>query len=113
MGPKLLGAGFVLLQPLLLRVGLAGPRHNKDRCERKNRSIESRFHRVTPYAGARPAHVIYFEGVEGRTLWSVVRYLDGENLSHPMRVRSAACGPLAGQKQIERNFSPGTAIKTN
>jgi hypothetical protein len=33
-----------------LCVGLAGPRDNQDRRERKNRSIERRFHRVTPYA---------------------------------------------------------------
>jgi hypothetical protein len=37
----------------LLRAGLTGGRDNKDCCKRKNRSIESRFHRVTPYAAAR------------------------------------------------------------
>ena len=53
VGPELLGAGLVFLQGLLLRAGLAGPRDNEDCCERKNRSIESRFHRVTPYAAWR------------------------------------------------------------
>src|SRR6476620_6223320 len=58
MGPKILGARLVFLQPLLLRIGLAGPRHNNHRCERKNRSIESRLHRVTPYAARRLAYAI-------------------------------------------------------
>ena len=53
VGPEVLGAGLVFLQGLLLRVGLADPRDNEDSCERKNGSIESRFHRVTPYAAWR------------------------------------------------------------
>src|SRR3984957_324918 len=53
MGPEFLGAGLIGMERLLLRVGLAGPRDNDDCCERKDRSIESRFHRVTPYAAVR------------------------------------------------------------
>jgi hypothetical protein len=58
MGPELLGAGFVLFQsPILislrLRTGHARARNNADRCKRKNRSMEYRFHRVTPYAAGR------------------------------------------------------------
>ncbi len=53
ISPELLGAGLIFLQGLLLRVGLADPRDDEDGCERKNRSIESRFHRVTPYAAWR------------------------------------------------------------
>ena len=53
MGPEFLGAGLIAMEGFLLCVGLAGPRDNGDCCERKNRSIESRFHRVTPYAAER------------------------------------------------------------
>src|SRR5229473_3306749 len=62
MGPEFLGAGLVFFQRFLLRVGLAGPRDNDDRCDRKNRSIESRFHRVTPYAAWRPRMLFILTG---------------------------------------------------
>jgi hypothetical protein len=54
MGPEFLGAGLVFLQSRLLCAGLTGPCDNDDCRERKNGSIESRFHRVTPYAAKRP-----------------------------------------------------------
>src|SRR4029079_14811644 len=47
VGPEALGAGLIFFQRLLWRVSLAAPRHNQNGCERKNGSIESRFHRVT------------------------------------------------------------------
>jgi hypothetical protein len=65
MGPEVLGTGLVFFQRLLLRVGLANPRDNEDGCERKNRSIESRFHRVTPYAAWRLRPLFYFESSRG------------------------------------------------
>src|ERR1700736_2289106 len=49
MRPEFLGAGLVTLE-FLLCVGLTGPRNHDDCCERKNRSIKCRLHRVTPYA---------------------------------------------------------------
>jgi hypothetical protein len=67
MSPEFLGARVVFLQRLLLGVGLTGPRDNEDCRERKNRSIKSRFHRVTPYAA-----LSFFEGFR-RTFRSVVR----------------------------------------
>jgi hypothetical protein len=53
MGPEFLGAGLITVQRFLLCVGLTDPRDNDDCRERKNRSIESRFHRLTPYAAER------------------------------------------------------------
>src|SRR6476660_7748599 len=64
MGPEFLVAGIVFLQRFLLGVGLTAPRDNEDRCERKNRSIESRFQRVTPMQH------YHFEGFDRRTFRS-------------------------------------------
>jgi hypothetical protein len=36
-----------------LRADLTSPRDNGNCCECKNRSIEGRFHRITPYAAIR------------------------------------------------------------
>ena len=55
---------------LLLGASLSDPHDGEDRSTRKNGSIESRFHRVTPYAAERLRMLIYFEGFEGRTFWS-------------------------------------------
>jgi hypothetical protein len=48
------------MERFLLCVGLAGPRDNDDRCERKNGSIEGRFHRVTPFAAKRLPLLLIF-----------------------------------------------------
>ena len=69
MGPEILGAGLVFLQGLLLRAGLAGPRDNEDCCERKNGSIESRFHRVTPLCSLAAAPVIILNVREANLVW--------------------------------------------
>src|SRR5690242_13831666 len=57
MRPEFLGTGFVFFQrPVLvrlLRIGSAHPRNNTYCCERKYRSMEYRFHRVTPSAARR------------------------------------------------------------
>src|SRR5581483_8736485 len=59
MGPELLGAGLVFLQRAvfvrLLRIGCSDACDNTDCRERKNRSMESRFHRVTPLKAAEAA----------------------------------------------------------
>ena len=52
MGPELLGAELVTFE-LLLGASLSDPHDGEDRSTRKNGSIESRFHRVTPYAAER------------------------------------------------------------
>src|SRR5579863_520394 len=55
MGPEFLFAGFVLLQRLVLRGGRTGCPNGKDGCERKNGSMERRFHRVSPSSSHRAA----------------------------------------------------------
>jgi hypothetical protein len=70
MGPELLGAGLVLLERLILRAGLTGPGDNEDCRERKNGSIECRFHRVTPYAAWR-LRVLFILNVSRDELWLV------------------------------------------
>jgi hypothetical protein len=72
MGPEFLGAGLVLLEWFILRAGLTGPSDNEDRCERKNGSIESRFHRVTPSAAWR-LRVLFILNVARDEFWSAER----------------------------------------
>src|SRR5882762_1954608 len=81
MGPEFLGAGFVFLQSRLLCAGLTGPRDNDDCCERKNGSIESRFHRVTPYAAKR-LRLLFILNVSRDELWwwSAVRWIRPRNV---------------------------------
>jgi hypothetical protein len=72
MGPEFLGAGLVLLERFILRAGLTGPSDNEDCCERKNGSIECRFHRVTPFAAWR-LRVLFILNVARDELWSAER----------------------------------------
>ena len=82
VGPEVLGAGLVLLQGLLLRVGLASPSDNEYCCERKKGSIESRFHRVTPYAAWRLRPVIILKRSKGEL--GLVIETDRKMLTHPV-----------------------------
>src|SRR4051812_15798373 len=85
MGPEFLGAGLVFLQRLLLRTGLTG-RGDKCNCrERKNRSIEGRFHRVTPYTAGR-LRMLFVLSFERRSFRR--SRADGKMLSHRQRERS-------------------------
>src|SRR6202011_1893623 len=72
MGPEFLGAGLVLLEWFILRAGRTGPSDHNDCCERKNGSIESRFHRVTPSAAWR-LRVLFILNVARDELWSAER----------------------------------------
>jgi hypothetical protein len=51
----------------LLCTNLARPRNDDDRRERKNRSIEDRFHHITPYA-ARRLRVLFILNVSRNEL---------------------------------------------
>jgi len=44
-----------------LRTGHARARDNADCRKRKNRSMENRFHRVTPYAARRPRELFILD----------------------------------------------------
>src|SRR5881398_3574976 len=67
MSPEILGAGFVFFQRLVLCGREASRADGDNCCERKNRSIESRFHRVSPYA-AGPAAMLFLLCPCGRSL---------------------------------------------
>jgi hypothetical protein len=54
MGPEFLVPGLVALERFLFSADLSGPGDNANCRERKDRSIESRFHCITPYAARRP-----------------------------------------------------------
>ena len=62
MGPEFLVAGLVVLERLLLRADLSGPGDNANCRERKDGSIENRFHRITPYAARRLRMLFILEG---------------------------------------------------
>src|ERR1700733_11062890 len=66
MSPELLGTGLIFFQRLVLRAGLAGGPHNEDRCcERKNGSIENRFHRVSLPVQPCGCCIVFFERLCG------------------------------------------------
>src|SRR4051794_29195188 len=75
MGPEFFGVGLITVK-LLLCVGLGAARHH-DYCERKNRSIESRFRRVTPSAAIWAASAII--AVLMDVVWSVLRPIGPSN----------------------------------
>src|SRR5882757_3113154 len=103
MGPEFLGAGLVFLQRLLLRAGLAGPRDKGNCRERKNRSMESRYHRVTPYAAGR-LRMFYFVLDVSRDEVLVRGRADQEMVSHRQLERSAPSAVLADGNRLRKNF---------
>ena len=102
MGPEFLGAGLVFLQWLLLCAGLAGPRDKGNCRERKNRSIESRFHRVTPYAAGRLRMLLFWTFRETKFGSEVEQ--TAKSLSHRQRERSASRAVLSDKNNLRKNF---------
>jgi hypothetical protein len=90
----------------LLCTGLTGAGDNEDCCERKNGSIESRFHRVTPCAARAAASVIYF-GTFERRIWSAVKWIRRENGITSSAGEKRALRGSVRRKQIERDLLPG------
>src|SRR6185437_784619 len=108
MGPEFLVAGFVLLEgPILvglrLRTGHARARDNADCRKRKNRSMENRFHPVSPYAARRLRKLLILDGSRGRT--AGLRGSDAKMLAHPGRERSAVSAKRSNRNNIDREFS--------
>src|ERR1700716_1401320 len=103
MGPEFLGAGLVFLQSLVLCAGLIGPRDNQDCCERKNGSIESRFHRVTPYAAKRLRLLFILSVSRDELWWIAVRWIAPENvITSTGGEKRARRGPVRPEP-IEKN----------
>src|SRR5271165_6922692 len=105
MGPEFLGAGLIVVKILLLRVGLACRRNKTDGCERKYRSMERRFHRVTPCAAGAAACDIYFERFERRIFVCVM--IRRQNVSTIMTGEKRVAQPLAASSKWRRNFCRG------
>jgi hypothetical protein len=104
MGPEILGTGFVFLERLLLRAGWTGRRDNGDCRERKNGSIDGRFHRVTlPYAAIAAAHVIYFERFVGRTLVVWCEVVRPENATTSVAGEKRTPHSTDREKRLRRN----------
>jgi hypothetical protein len=103
MGPEFLVAGLITFQ-LALRAGLSGSRNNNDCCERKNISIESRFHRVTPCAAVRPRLLLVLHAFERRALvwWKMDQTLKSYHIFRKREARAAQldCTP----NKLRRNF---------
>src|ERR1700722_13655876 len=76
MGPEFLGAGLITFE-LRLRAGLTSPRDNEDCRERKNGSIKSRFHHVTPLCSH--SDCVLFCTPSRDELWSTVRWIRPQN----------------------------------
>src|SRR3954468_22644815 len=102
MGPEFLGAGFVFLQRFLLCADLRDPRNRENSDARKNGSMESRCHCVTPCA-ARIEPRLFVLNATKTSFWPAVE-ADGEKLAHLGEERSARRAALAGAKDLRRNF---------
>ena len=109
MGPEFLGAGLVFLQRFCLCAGLGDPqtrdpRNGEDGGARNNGSIESRFHRVTPYAAQVEPRLVYCLNATRDELlvWCRVGRPQNATTSGP-REKRAPRGP-AGRKAIEKKF---------